>query len=96
MLGGNPFIEFWDEDDDEEEDQYGDMKKASVQTLELMEEIADSLDDQNRLTSRNQNNKSSDRILRKVHDLSNQINDLKAVCDAQNKTIETLIENLKK
>ena len=99
ILGGNPFVDNWDEDDDEEEDQYGDMKKASVRTLELMEEIADGFDDQNRLTSRSRSNifnVENDRVLKKVGNLSSEIKDLKKTCELQMKTIEKLMEKLDK
>ena len=39
--GGNPLQESYDDDasDDEEDDGYGDMKKASVRSVEILEEI---------------------------------------------------------
>ena len=38
--GGNPLQESYDDDGDEDEDdQYGDMKKASVRSVEILEEI---------------------------------------------------------
>ena len=98
-MGGNPFIATYDEDDDEEdEDQYGDMKKASVRTLELMEEIAENMDDQNRLTSRKSTSfmkPNDDRVLKTVSKLSDQVSELTKTCELQNKTIEKLIEKLK-